>query len=259
MAYLALVLFGLLMASCVSNKKVTYLKNHEKSVRSVRPDTLLGTYEQAMLNYRLQTRDVLQININSLTSANFDIMPPREMGMNQLAARYPVLMGYNIDEYGFVSLPVIGAVQVRGLTVTEVRHRLDSILEGYLDEPSSEVRLLSFRFTLLGQVSVAGEYYTYSPNFKFLDALAMAGDVSEFGDRSRIKVVRSYEDRIETAYVNILDEQFINSEYYYIWPNDLIIVEPLGVRPFKLYGIANIGAALGFLNLILLITTLTTR
>ena len=126
----------------------------------------------------------------------------------------------------------------------------------YLEEPVVKVRLLNFRFTVIRDVT-AESINTFNNRLSMMEAIGLAGGMGELADLKNVKVVRQHEDLAKVHYVNLLEENYIESPYYYVHPNDIIIVPPLKQRTFRNYFGENLGLIVSSLSLLLLVLNLT--
>jgi polysaccharide export outer membrane protein len=101
--------------------------------------------------------------------------------------------------------------------------------------------MLNFRFTVLGEVIVEKTVVTANTRLTLMEAIGLTGGLSEFADRSTVKVIRQNDGKAEVYYINLLDEKFVESPFYYVQQNDVVIVPPLKQRTFRRYWVANIG------------------
>ncbi|MFP4093961.1 MAG: polysaccharide biosynthesis/export family protein [Cyclobacteriaceae bacterium] len=223
-----LTLFILLLsfAACVPTRKQIYLQSEDRS-DNPQQDKVLATYQPESFNYQLSTNDVISIKVASATPSEFDILNTQtDRTLGGYSNRDPLLSGYEIEEDGTAFLPVIGKVELAGLTIPEAREKVQNIVSDYLESPTVDIKLLSFSFTVLGAVENEGMYTTYNKNFSLLDAIGVAGGIGDYGDGSKIKIVRHQGEVLQVAHVNILEEDILSSPYYYLKPNDVITVEP---------------------------------
>lgn len=213
-----------LVLSCAPAKNQTYLYN---------ADPTKPTHEESLSEYQLQPGDVLRIEVVSLTAKEFDIFKEESTNQNNRNLD-PILTGYLIDSNGYISLPFVGDILVQRLTTREVREKLNEVLSEYLESPVANVRLISFNFTVMGEVIRQGKFDTFDDKINVLDALATAGGVTEYGNFQSVKLIRT-EDGVSTMhYLNLLDGDLQGSDYFYVKPNDVIIVDQLKNKNFRL-------------------------
>ncbi|OHX64954.1 hypothetical protein NH26_00625 [Flammeovirga pacifica] len=168
------------------------------------------------------------------------------------------IVGFNIDENGNIELPLIGDVKLSELTINEAERLLQGKLKDLMDEPTVYIKLLNFRFTVLGEVKSPAIYGTLNREISILEGIAQAGGVDELGDRSRIKLIRKNNDIAEVVYIDLNSESFIASPYYYLQQEDVIIVMPLRQRPFLKYFSQNLALVTSITGLVISIVTLVT-
>lgn len=245
--YLALICFTF---SCVPREKVVYLQD-ERGIRDVKPGKIIEGFQLKDFEYRLKPEDIVSIKVTTLTTSeyNFFAETERQTGV----APNPLLTGYLIDKEGYIQLPVVDKILVKGLTIQEAQDKLKSALDSYLQSPNVIIKLLSFHYTIVGEVKSPGRYTTYSNKINILEALGEAGDFTEFADRSQIKVVRYEGDNASIYYLNALEDDLLNSAYFYLQPGDFISIPPLKVKNIRLYGIQNATVAFSTLTAISLL------
>ena len=139
------------------------------------------------------------------------------------------------------------------MTIFEVQDTLQSIAEQYVEDPVVKVRLLNYRFTVLGEVNGESVITTQNTRVTFMEAIGMAGGLSELANRSNVKVIRQKGDEAEVFYVNLLEEEFLESEKFYVYQNDIIIVPPLQQRPIRRYYSQNLSLLLSSVSAVLFI------
>ena len=169
--------------------------------------------------------------------------------------------GFILDQDGYLELPKIGKVLFQGLTIPEAEKSVKEKLDGYFETPVVRIQLLSFHFTILGEVIKEGRYTVFDPNANIFDALSIAGNLTDFADRSNIKIVRTMNDKASVIYVNALRENLLEQPGFWLQPNDLIIVPPLEARAARKYTLPNYTTAVSLvistLTLVLLIINLS--
>jgi polysaccharide biosynthesis/export protein len=134
--------------------------------------------------------------------------------------------GFLVDNNGNIQYPVLGTIHVAGLTKEQVAKIIQDKLEAYLTKPSVIVRFLNYKVTVLGAVKNPSTYTSPTDRITILDALGLAGDVTEFGDRSKVKVARENNGQWEVGQVDLTNTSFFTSPYFRLKQNDIVFVEP---------------------------------
>lgn len=269
--YLRFIIFlaAILLSGCIPNKKIAYLQyqNEYKEPETIVKDSLIRKYQTGEFSYKLQPNDMLDIKISTMTPLAFNpfldadrsLVPGQQYTQSLQDPNKQVQpQGYYIDPAGFISLPIVGRLYVSGLTLKQAEDSLAVYVKKYLDDPVVRVKILNFRFTVIGEVSkdvtlVSGDNY-----LTLLQAIGMAGGASEFGDLSRVKVIRRYGDESYVFYVNLLSEEFLSSGFYFVQPNDVIAITPLKQRSYLKYMTTNLTLLTSAATLLVAIATLFT-
>lgn len=224
--------------SCVPRAKVVYLQD-ERGIRDAKTGVLIEGFQLKDFEYRLKPEDIVSVKVTTLTTSEYNFFAESERQTGGVPN--PLLSGYLIDKEGYIQLPVVDKIMVKGLTISEAQDKLKASLDSYLQSPNVILKLLSFHFTIVGEVNGPGRYTTYDNKINILEALGTAGDFTEFADRSQIKIVRYEGDNASIFYLNVLEDDLLNSPYFYLQPGDFISVPPLPVRTVRMYGIQNVG------------------
>jgi polysaccharide biosynthesis/export protein len=242
----------LLASSCVSNRQITYLQYEDELTKmsTTVTDSVMRVYETGELHYTLQPNDILSIRISTTTPEEYNPFAEADPMMSSGGSRGNIgsmggsggvgQYGYKIDPWGYLNLPVIGQLKARGLTIEQLEDTIDSLAAEQLEDPIAKVNLLNFKYSVLGEVGGDGVYTSSENNLTMMQAIASAGGPDEFGDISKVKVIRKIGNESYVFYVNLLEEKFITSEFYYVFPNDMIIVPPLKSRIYFNYISPNI-------------------
>jgi polysaccharide biosynthesis/export protein len=238
-----------LSASCVSNKKIIYLQDEFKN-KEIIVDSILSTYATNDFEYRLQPDDIISIKVSSLTPNTYNFFSETE---RDLGPSDPLLSGYLIDENGNIEIPAIGLLRIEGLTLKESEQKVKEALQGFLQDPVVRIKMLNFKITILGEVQRPGTITSLNSKVTLLEAIAEAGDLTELANRSRIKIVRYKNDMANMVYVNTLQDDFLTSPYFYLMPNDLIIVPPLEIKNIRAVSLPTFGVILSTISAITLI------
>lgn len=220
-----LLIFSLLLTSCIPNKDLIYLQNKNNSSNQV---------VEPINNkpYRLQTNDILVINIKAIDPKLVDIFNTnanQSVTAGGEASNY--FNGYSIDDHGNIKLPILGEVNVLGFTVEDVRIKIEKMLhEQYFKTEAGifvTVKLSGFRYTINGEVGNTGTKVLYQDKVNIMEAIANSGDIEITGDRKDVKVIRRFPQGSETFSIDLTDSNAVNSPCFYLQPNDYIYVKPL--------------------------------
>lgn len=213
-----------LATSCISQKDVTYFQAENENKIS----------DKAEIKYqyisKIQMGDILGIMVSSLSpeaSMMFNPYPNIPGGIQTTQTNSPMAAtGYLVDEEGFISLPLAGKLKVAGLNVKSATDQITEKLNQYLMQPTVNVRVLNFKVSILGEVARPSVYTVANEKITLPEALSLAGDLTIFGKRNNILVIREVEGKREFARVDITKRDFFDSPYYYLHSNDVIYVEP---------------------------------
>jgi polysaccharide export outer membrane protein len=250
---------SLLLGSCVGNKRLVYLQDNDLK-KEVPKEEVVRDYDLQFEDYRIQPQDILSVKFTSLTDDEFDVFQDFGMGGGMSAgggAGNLALIGELVDPHGMISFPLVGKIKVQGKTIFEIQDTLQIIAAKYVEDPAVKVRLLNYRFTILGEVTEESVVTTQNTRTTFMEAIGMAGGLGELADRSKVKVIRQKGNQAEVFYLNLLDEDFINSEKFYVYQNDIIIVPPLKQRPIRKYYGQNLGLLLSSISAVVFIISLS--
>jgi len=258
-AHLLLFLAALLaLSSCVTNKKILYLQREGDLKKKKQVSDTTRGYDLVDFNYKIQTNDIISVRYQSLTAKEFDFTQQNQQNAitnTSGTTTGALLLGELVDEKGEIPVPVVGKVKVAGLTVFQIQDTLQQLANQYLEGPIVKVRLLNYRATILGEVNREGSITFYNNRVSLMEAIGLAGGISDLADRTKVKLIRQTGSKIEVHYIDLLKEEFITSRYFYVYQNDLIIVPPLKQRPFRKYFFQNLTILLSIATVVLIINT----
>ncbi|MBQ8223230.1 MAG: polysaccharide biosynthesis/export family protein [Bacteroidales bacterium] len=234
----AIAIMGISMfTSCVSQKKILYLQNEQMLNDSV---FMSIEYEnERTFNYKVQPGDNLYIRIASLDekfAAYFNSMNQGTYGYSSTtnSSGNPAiyLNGYTVGADGNIDMPFVGDVFVKDLTIDEIQSKVQVIMNEYLKETIVYVKLGVFNLTILGEVLRPGQYQIYQSDINIFQAMALAGNATDFANKSNIKIIHQTPKGSQIVKVNLNDANILSSPDYYLKPNDIIYVEPLKTKQF---------------------------
>jgi len=181
---------------------------------------------------KIQKDDILAIIVSSLNKesneilnfANVNALPVSVFSGSVGGGSQP--LGFPVDSAGYVAMPLIGTVQVAGLTLQKAEERIRKELEKSIKEPVVNVRFMNYKFSILGEVGGAGTYNLLDDRTTILEAIALAGDLTVFAKRDSIMVIRNANGKREIGLVNLRNRSVFTSPYFYLKNGDIIYVEP---------------------------------
>jgi len=227
-----ILLTAIIASSCTSQQKLAYLNNLPE----------IGgeeTFTMKIPDYRIQPRDILYITVKAMTPDGTIIdflSSTRNQGTSFISQGESggYLYGYDVNSAGEIVLTAIGSIKVAGKTLEETRNMIQESADNVFKNSTVECKLLSFKFTVIGEVRAPGTYTNYNNYLTILEAIGRAGGVGDYGNRSRVLVVRPGDNGTRTFRLNLQDKQILSSEAYFLLPNDVVIVEPLKHKIFNL-------------------------
>jgi polysaccharide export outer membrane protein len=147
------------------------------------------------------------------------------------------LLSYSVDKDGYLFLSVVGKILVKDKTLSEVSAILKESLKGILNQPNVSVKLVNRYVTVLGEVNRPGNFAYSKDKLTVFDALGLAGDIGDYGNRKKVILIRNAEGQNIRINLDLNKAEILSSEYYYLRPNDILYVKPLrekfwGLRQF---------------------------
>lgn len=255
---------GLVLAvisGCVPNRKVVYLQKDDLHKKDVVLDSVVRTHDLRIYEYRIQPLDILSIRFESLTEEDFDFVTRLYPNVQQTTsggnAGSQLINGFVVDNNGDIEFPVAGKIHLAGLTIFQASQTMQDVFRPFLKNPVARVRLLNFRFTVLGEVNLENQIVSNNTRVTIMEAIGLAGGLTDLADRSKVKVVRQKGNQSEILYLNLLDEDLLTSDHYYVHQNDMIVVPALKQRPFQKFFGQNLALIVSSVTLIVLLISLT--
>ena len=219
----SLVLLSILsFTSCMSTKKVVYFQNK---------DSIDVALSRQLYDAKIMPKDILQIRV---FTTDPEAATPFNLGGQtttsvQSGGQNSVL-SYLVDNDGDIEFPVIGKIHLGGMTKNEAEAYIKGVVKPYLSEsenPVVHVRMVNYKYAVIGEVNGPGMFTATNEKINIIEALAQAGDLTLFGERDKIFLIRENSDgQKEFHRLNLNDANIISSPYYYLQQNDIVYVEP---------------------------------
>ena len=208
-------------------RKVVYMRNNpiiEKEIIITPPV------------HHLEIGDVLFVRVLSSNDKSyefFNVETNTNSSANNTSMASLYLNGSTINSKGVIEIPIIGEIYLLGKNLEEAKISIQKVVEEYLQDAIVIVKLANFQVTILGEVNKPGTFPVLKENVTIFEALALAGDLSDYANRQKIKIVRTYNNKKKIYTIDLTNQQLLLSDFYYLRNNDMIYVEPLKYRTFR--------------------------
>lgn len=228
--YIVLSVVTVFLTSCGSVKNVAYLQNS---------DVVDFSNSEYLYDAHIMPKDVLTITVNTVNPEasapyNLIVRPTLNNPSGTITTSGGALQTYLVDNDGKIDFPVLGSLQVGGLSKSECEKMIHDKLLPYMNEeenPVVIVRMSNYKISVLGEVTRPGMFTVSNEKINILEALAQAGDLTIYGVRDHVKLIRESSTGKKTVVtINLNDAELINSPYYYLQQNDIVYVEPNKVK-----------------------------
>lgn len=223
---------AMIVMSACTTKKIAYLQSDEDMQKAV---SAVPTFYDA----RFKVKDLLTINVSCSqpeVAAPFNLTvssPAAQVGPYNYTTSQPTLQVYQVDNSGSIAFPVLGKIRVEGMTKSELESYLVSRLASYIkgEEPTVIVKWVEYKYSVLGEVGRPGQFTSMSSKVNIFEALAQAGDMTIYGKRDNVKLIREDGQGMRTTVtLDLTRDDIVNSPYYYLEQNDIVYVEPNKAR-----------------------------
>ena len=235
------MLLFLLVLSC-SSRKVLF--------RNI-PENIKVKIPEAVITYG----DLIDVKISSLSNASTSIFSP--IAMDKIGtirdAEARKLDAYLVDSSGEIDITYIGKIKAYGLTCSSLSDSIKNKLLEFVKTPSVSAKILNFRVSILGEVANPGTFDVIDQNMTFIELISRAGDFNKNADPTKVMIIRSSNDEIETRFLDLTSHEFLNSEYYFLKQNDKIYVRPDNASLAFDFGILRNAGALSLLTSIIIL------
>ncbi len=210
-----IILLMIFTVSCVPTKQLSYFNDlDELNEPGVNPRTqkLIMPFDKLYIKV---------ISIDPQTSQIFNATEEMRSGVNN------GIVGYLIDEKGNVDFPFVGNINVASLTTAQAADKIQKALSDYVPNTSVTVKYVDNQVTVLGEVKQQGVFPFIQDKLNIYEALGLGGGLTQYGDRKKIILIRNEGPKIMHYRLDLSDSKIAGKDYYYILPNDVIVVEPL--------------------------------
>lgn len=238
----------IMAVSCTSHRQLVYLKDADVS----------GTenfFEKNRPEYRIQTRDILYVKIYSLNEEMSNLI-------NQTIGSYQqnlfqnetslFINGYAVSDSGYIEIPVLGRIPIAGKRMDEAIASIRSQAARFLKDATVIVKLISFKISVIGEVNRPGTYNNFNNQLNVLEAISLAGDITDYGNRQKVHVLRPEANGTKTFSLDLTDRNILTSDGFYLLPNDVIYVEPIRSKSFRI-NIPTVSLALTSISTLILV------
>ncbi|MNK34251.1 Polysaccharide biosynthesis/export protein [compost metagenome] len=174
---------------------------------------------------KIQQKDVLRINVSS-QSQESNVLFANNTGVNVSASEFAKGAGQTVNKNGEINFPVLGNVKVEGLTVAEAQDMLSMKLVKYVKTPIVDVQIVNFKVTVIGEVNHPSSFTISGDGINLLEALGMAGDMTVYGKRNNVLIIREENGNRIMKRLNLNSRDVLNSPYFTLKQNDIVYVEP---------------------------------
>lgn len=225
---LAALAMAVTIGSCSTSKtRLPYFED----IATIKDGTVAGNVQY---NLTIRPADELFITVTSLNpeaTMMYNLPVANAARQSELmAVQQPMQQTYIVNQEGNITFPVLGKIHVEGLTTEQLAAQLEQRISLEVEDPSVMVRLVNFHINVLGEVKTPGMQSVSSERYSVIDALAQAGDLTEYGERSNVMIVREENGEKKFHHLDLNDSRSLESPYFYLQQNDWVYVSPNDVR-----------------------------
>lgn len=230
---LAVLLMVAAISSCASSKGVAYLQDDDSDGQFA---VEFANQTKVMYDATIMPKDLLTITVSATEPEAVRpfnlVMPSFTSGSNLTTTGQAQLQTYLVDNAGFVNFPVVGQIQLKGLTKNQAEAKVKDLLMSYIkEEPIVTVKFVNYKISVIGEVARPNTFTIVNEKVNIFEALAMAGDMTIWGRRDNVKIIREdAEGQKRIIYMNLNDRNIIYGDSFYLQQNDVVYVEPNNVK-----------------------------
>ena len=246
MKKLLLLVFVCFLMSCATRKNVVQFQDAE-SLPAINIDSIYHHPE-------IQVNDILKIDLTALEPESLMPFQFEKSLVGNTGARQIELLqleGYLVSKEGVINYPGLGEVAVEGKTTQEVQSVLKDKLSGFVKDVEVKVRLVNFKFTVMGEVKAPGTYTISEETVTLPQALGMAGDLTIQGERKNVLIFRNNQGVLTSKRIDLTSVDWMDSPYYFLKQNDMVYVEPNDPRIKSAGFIGNVGSVISVVSILM--------
>lgn len=211
----------MIFSSCVSTEKLRYVTDLELDRLYQEKD-----FNVSRVAKTIQPQDYLYIKIYSLDEKVSNIF----YNSNNNYISDLKLISYQVSDEGYIDFPFVGNIYVKDLTIDGAKDKIQNDLAKYLKNISVTVRFVGNKITILGEVGAPGEYPYFDDKINIFQALGFANGVADYGNKENVLLIREKNNKISYNYLDLTKKNIVESEYYYLLPNDILIIDPINAK-----------------------------
>lgn len=228
--YVPTFILLILLSSCASKRNLVYFSDLSDSSEIV-------TKVINNINPIIQHNDILDISVNTL-SAESNVLFIANPARQGVSSSYLEKDGYKVNQDGMINFPVVGFIKLSGLSLEEAQKNLTKEINKYVKDPVVNVKFLNFRITVIGEVNRPETFLITDERINLLEALGRAGDMTPYGKRENVLVIREADGVRNMVRLNLNKKSILNSPYFYLKQNDVVYVEAEKTKE-KIYSNSN--------------------
>lgn len=211
----------LIVLSSCSNRNLVYFSD----LPTTDSNTPIKNYDPP----KIQPDDILSVTVSSLNPESNvlfnNVLLPTSSGNNNIIAQ-KIDEGYLVDKDGFINFPVIGKINLSGLTKEQATEKMTGLIKEHVKTPIVNIRFVNFKVTVIGEVTKPSTFTVATEKINVLEALGLAGDMTAYGRRENVLIIREKGGIRTTAKINLNNRDVLTSPYFYLQQNDIVYVEP---------------------------------
>ena len=201
-----------------------------------KPDEIQDEYDNVRPEKTIQPFDNIYIKVSSIDEKTANIFADQGRGGSESNIN---LLSYTVNQSGYIDFPFVGEIHVKDMTLQEAQQIIEAEVSEYLTNISITVKFVNNTVAVLGEVRRPGEYSFYRDQITIFQALSYAGGFTDYGNKTNVILVREAKNKLNYYYLDLTNKDIVSSEYFYIIPNDAIIVKPINTK-FRNLSMANL-------------------